>query len=336
MRKNTIVIFGATGTLGLYLVDYLHRHLNDGNWNVVAVGRRKTAFFDRYAPYVSYVQADISLMNTLSSLPTSNVKAVVHMAGALPGYMEGYHPRSYIDSNVTGSFNVLEYCRQTGADRILYTQTISDYYGYYGKLTRFMDDMPRNIPFTGDHSMYAISKCMAEDMCWHYQASYGLRSFVFRLPNIYCFMPEEKILYADGRPARSSYRYMIRLAMEGKPIEMWGDPGKGMDAIYVKDFCQMMKRAILVDRMGGKYNVGTGVMTSMLDQIKGMIEVFCPPGKKSEIIARPEKHSCVNFCMDITKARAELGYEPKYDYIRYLEDYKVEMQANRFKDMFTA
>ena len=333
MKKN-IIVFGATGTLGLYLVDYLSEYLNNAYFHVVAVGRRKTEYFNKYSPNVSYVNADIREYDSLSALPISNVKAVIHMAGALPGYMEGYQPRAYVDSNVTGTFNVLEYSRVVGAERILYTQTISDYYGYYGKLERFMEDMPRSIPFKGDHSMYAISKCMAEDMCWHYQACYGLKSFVFRLPNIYCYMPDEKILYADGKPARSSYRYMIRLAMEGKPIEMWGDPQKGIDAIYIKDFCQMINKAIFVNRDGGKYNVGTGVMTSMQHQIEGIIKVFCESGNVSQIIPCPEKHSCVNFCMDISNAKEELGYIPKYDYIKYLEDYKKEMISNRFSDFF--
>ncbi|MBF0406205.1 MAG: NAD(P)-dependent oxidoreductase [Candidatus Riflebacteria bacterium] len=336
MSRKNMIVFGATGTLGLYLMEYLKEHLNSNEWRVIAVGRRNTSFFSRYSPLVEYCRADISKKEMLDSLPQSNVHSVLHFAGALPGYMEGYHPQLYIDSNVTGTLNVLDYCRKSGADRVLFTQTISDYYGYYGKLTRFYDDMPRAISFTGDHSFYAISKCMAEDMCWHYQASYGLKSFVFRLPNIYCYMPDIKTLYVDGKPAPSSYRYMIGLAMEGKPIELWGDPKKGIDIIYVKDFCQMMLKACFVDRReGGRYNVGTGKMISLEDQIKGMIQVFSPKDKQSIIIPRPEKRDCVNFCMDIEKARKDLGYEPKYDYISYLEDYKKEMEADRFNDFFT-
>ena len=249
--------------------------------------------------------------------------------------MAGYHPQQYIDTNVTGTLNVLEYCRENRIGRILYTQSISDYYGYYGKLNRFKDDMPRKIPLKGDHAVYAISKCMAEDLCWHYQTSYGVKSFIFRLPNIYCYMPEHKTFYIDGKPTVVSYRHMIKLAMGGKPIEMWGDPQKGIDVIYVKDFCQLIYKSVFVDRKeGGRYNVGTGKMTSMEDCIRGIIQVFSPQGSRSAIIPRPEKHDCVNFCMDIEKARNELNYEPQYDYISYLEDYKKEMESDRFKDLF--
>ena len=68
--------------------------------------------------------------------------------------------------------------------------------------------------------------------------------FAFRLPNIYCFMHDSKTLYHDGKPAVSSYRLMIDKARAGEPLEIWGDPTKGMDLIYVKDFCQMIEKAL--------------------------------------------------------------------------------------------
>ena len=75
-------------------------------------------------------------------------------------------------------------------------------------------------------------------------------------------------------------------------------------------------------------------MLSMQHQIEGIIKVFCESGNVSQIIPCPEKHSCVNFCMDISNANEELGYIPKYDYIKYLQDYKKEMISNRFSDFF--
>ena len=80
-----------------------------------------------------------------------------------------------------------------------------------------------------------------------------------------------------------------------------------------------------VNRDCGYYNVGTGVGTSLLDQIKGMVEVFGEAGKKSQIVMRPDKPNAPQYIMDITPAREELGYIPKYDYISMLKDIKREM-----------
>ena len=334
-QKHKIVVFGATGTLGLYTIDHLASSLDPKEWEIVATGRRDVRYFERYGSQVNYVRLDISDKDSFCGLPDEGVYAVIHYAGALPAYMEGYDPYQYVESNVLGTLNVLEYARRAGADRIVYTETISDYDGYFGERVELLDDMPRRVPFTGDHAVYAITKCAAEDLCWNYQAEYGLKCFAFRLPNIYCYMPECKTLYHDGRPALSSYRLMIRNAMAGKPLEVWGDPSKGMDLIYVKDFCQMVEKALFVDRpQGGMYNVGTGVLTSLDDFVHEIAAVISPAEAPVDIVYRPEKHDCVNYFMNVDKAKRELGYIPRYDCRAFLEDYQREMQENRFAAFF--
>ena len=88
----------------------------------------------------------------------------------------------------------------------------------------------------------------------------------------------------------------------------------------------MLNLALKVNRSSGYYNVGTGVGISLLDQIKGIIQVF---GHDNEINFCPEKPSAPQYIMDITPARLELGYEPRYDYISMLRDFKAEMDSNR-------
>ena len=109
-----------------------------------------------------------------------------------------------------------------------------------------------------------------------------------------------------------------------------------MDLIYVKDFCQMIEKALFAPKeASGTYNVGTGVLTSLEDQVHNIVDVFCEPGAVSDISYRPEKHDCVNYYMNVDKARANLGYEPIYTPVKMLEDYKAEMEADRFADFFT-
>lgn len=332
--KKSIVVFGATGTLGLYFVDHLSSILDADEWNIIATGRSGLDWFSRYGN-VEYINVDIDQAETFSALPQGDVFGVVHFAGVLPGYMDGYHPRSYLETNVMGTFNILEYARSSGASRIVYTQTISDYAGYFDELVELKDDMRQLPPMTGDHSVYAISKICAEQLCNHYEESYGIKAFTLRLPNIYCFMHDSKTLYADGKPARSSYRYMIDLAINGKDLEVWGDPQKGMDLIYIKDFCQLAEKALFSNNdHGGSYNVGTGVMTSLEDFVKDIVEVFSPENNISKIVYRPEKHDCVNYFMNVDKAKRDLGYAPAFDAMAFLKDYKQEMEEDRFADFF--
>ena len=164
----------------------------------------------------------------------------------------------------------------------------------------------------------------------NYYQMYGLKRFIFRLPTIYLWSPVDHY-YVDGEIRKIGYRILIDKAINGEDIEVWGDASRQKDMVYVKDFCQMLFKALFVDRTCGYYNVGTGVGTSLLEQIKGIAEVFGEEGKKSNLIMRPDKPNAPQYIMDITPAREELGYVPQYDYIAMLKDFKKEMEKANSK-----
>ena len=104
--------------------------------------------------------------------------------------------------------------------------------------------------------------------------------------------------------------------------------------VYVKDLCQMMYKALFANVNGGTYNVGTGIRTSLKEQIQGMIEVFSPKEKRSNIIEIPGEASFTSFVMDIDNAEQDLGYKPEFTYLKYLEDYKKEQELKRFDELW--
>ena len=229
-----------------------------------------------------------------------------------------------------GTLNVLEYAKNVHADRIAYTQTWADLNGYLKEGKPWKPYLPRKPIFTGDHAIYCISKSAAVDLIEHYHQEYGLKNFIFRLPNIYLYSPES-FYYVNGEKKYISYRYIIERAIKGETIELWGDPNKGKDIIYVKDLCQMIYKSLFTSKDSGVYNAGTGIKTSMQEQIEGIIQVFSPKNKKSKIVYCPEKKDCDDFVMDISNIVEDLGYKPEYDYIKYLEDYKKERELDRFE-----
>ena len=143
---------------------------------------------------------------------------------------------------------------------------------------------------------------------------YGLKSFIFRLPTIYLYSPNDTF-YVNGEIKKIGYRLLIDKAIAGETIEVWGNPDRVKDMVYVKDFCQMLYKAVFVNRECGYYNVGTGIGTSLLDQIKGMIKVFNQGENKSKIIMRPDKPNSPQYIMDISSAVKELEYVPQYNYL---------------------
>ena len=319
--KN-IVVFGASGDTGRYFVEYFKEHYQGDEYRIVATGTRDTSIFEEMG--VPYYPVDITKAEDFRKLP-GDVYAVVDLAGAMPARMKGYDPQKYIDVNITGTLNVLNYCKEHGADRILFAQSFGDIKDYGEDHPVLHPDMPRKFSFTSDHTIYVMSKNFAVDMIENYHQMYGLKRFIFRLPTIYLWSPIDHY-YVDGEIRKIGYRILIDKAAAGEPIEIWGDKSRMKDMVYVKDFCQMLYKAVFADRSEGYYNVGTGIGTTLEDQIKGMVEVFGTGNRRSVVTERPDKPNAPQYIMDITAAVNELGYRPAYDYISMLKDFKAEME----------
>jgi len=328
MKK--IIILGATGNVGSYVLKYASEYFNKNEYELIASGRRETNFFDRMG--IRYYSVDLSHKEDFSKLPKDDIYAVIYLAAQIPSYMEGYQPVKYIQSNVIGAFNVLEYCREVHADRILFSTTVFDVSlsATDGKV--LMPDTPLNFSYKGDHAVYVISKNTAIELIKHYYAEYGLKYFIFRFPTIYNYSPYHYYHPNGVKTLRPVYR-MIELAMKGEPIELWGDPNYSKDMVYVDDCAQMICKAVETDRETGFYNVGTGIPVTLQQQIEAIIQVFSPKDHPSQIVYCPEKPCGGGFLMNVDNAKKELGYEPRYDVVGLFEKYKEEMEVDRFKEL---
>jgi UDP-glucose 4-epimerase len=326
---KTIIIFGATGSVGAYTTISLKRL----GYNIIAVAHRKNDnnFFEQYG--IQYYSVDIVNAEAFKKLPQHNIDIVLHFAGMMPARMEGYNPYLYVDTIIKGTLNVLEYTKKIGAEKIVFTQSIADVLYKFGKVTPIDPYSVRRNPLTGDHAVYSISKNTAVNLIEYYHAEFGIKRFILRLPTIYVYQPNP-YYFVNGKKKVIAYRYLIHQAMEGEDIELWGDPNSKKDIVYVKDFVQMIEKCILSNLEGGIYNVGTGIGVSMQEQIEGMIKVFHPVNKISKIKYRPDMPSSPQYILDITNARIELGYRPCYSYISYLEDFKKEMEQNPFEKIW--
>lgn len=328
MKK--IIIFGATGNVGSYLTRYCSDFFNENDFEIIAVGSRETNTFDAYN--IKYISVDITNSSDFEKLPTDNIYAVMLLAAKIPSYMDEYDPHEYLNVNIMGAFNVLEYCRKVKADRILYTQTVFDISLHAGENITLSPNLEKNFDYKGDHAVYVISKSTALELIEHYHQEYNLKKFIFRLPTIYNYSPYH-YYFPNGKKAKRPLYQMIEKAEKGEDIELWGNPNYAKDMVYVDDFSQMLCKAVLVSRNEGFYNIGTGIPITLQEQIETIIDVFSPPEKKSKIVYMPNKPYGGGFLMDVSNAKEELGYEPQYDCKKLFEAYKYEMNLKRFDEL---
>ncbi|MEQ9298381.1 MAG: NAD(P)-dependent oxidoreductase [Cyclobacteriaceae bacterium] len=327
--KYKVIIIGASGTLGTYLVDQLTL---DGTYDICACANRNLNQSYYKSKGIKSYKLDITNKADFKNLPTEGVKAVVQIAGVMPSRMKGYNPSLYLDVNIMGTLNVLEYCRQNNVEKYIFTQSHSDVAGHWNSGKKIAANAPRSLHLKGDHAVYIVSKNAAVDLSHHYYQDYGINNVILRLPTIYSHRPIND-MFVDGKEKVMAYRYLIDLARKGKDLEIWGDPEITKDIVYVKDFVQMVSKAISSQKANGFYNVAYGEGITLRDQILGLAKVFNPAGSPSKIVYRPKQPSQTSYLYDISNAEKDLDYSPEYDYLSMLKDMKKEMLENRFSHL---
>ena len=322
-----VIIFGATGGIGAYTIMHL---FDTKKYELVAVGHRKVdnGFFESYG--IPYYSVDVANYKSFEVLPKEDVYAVVNMAGVLPAIK--YEPRMYISSFTMGQLNVLEYMREVGCKKIIFAQTPADLWYLQNTNEPMPADAQRSFPPSTDHSIYAIAKNAAIDITQYYQNTFGIQWYALRFFNVYMYNPNP-YYHVDGIKRWISFRLIIERARKGEDIEVWGDPSRSKEMVYVKDVAQLIAQCIEDKEHWGIYNVGSLHQVTLEEQIDGIIEVFTE-GKTSKKIYRPDKPDALFNHLDISKTVNELGYTPKYSYIDWLKDFKEEMEEEPFKALW--
>ena len=331
--KKKIIIFGATGNTGSYLLEYALNFFNKEEYEIIASGRRETTFFSKRG--IPYYSVDITKEEDFDKLPMENIHAVMLLSAQIPSYMDTYCPIKYLDSIVIGGFNVLEYCRKNGIKKVISTSSYADVRNAWKKGVALKETEPRDFMYTGDHAVYVISKNAANDVMEYYNEQHGMQCASFRLPPVYGVGPHSEI-YVNGKYYKTGIQTFIENAEAGKDIEIWGDPQISRDIIYVKDVARAFVLALRSDKTYGLYNMTSGTELTLEEQVQTVIDVF-GPGKGSKIVYRPDKpNNTPSFLFDMTKAKEDFGFVPEYlSYRAIMEDYKKELESGRW-DKFIA
>lgn len=309
---------------------YSALELKRAGHTVTAVGRRMSdnGFFAqngcRYIGGIVLESAD-----TYKVLPT-DIDAIVHMAGTMPAHADS-SSMPYVQSIVVGIVRLLEWMRlETSCRRVVFNTTPSDIIHHFAEGKPVDDDASRSFPRDGgDHAVYAICKSAAVDILEHYRIAYGFRPCVFRHMMVYGWHPDAG--YAlNGYHGILPYRQVIRNCIAGKPIEIWGDPTRLREILYIDDFAAAVRRAAESD-VCGMFNLPGDKPYTVDEQIRDCVSVFSPLGEKTPIAYRPDKPSGPTSCLSGEKAKRLLKWQPLCSWKEACRRMKREMAENRFR-----
>ncbi len=220
-------------------------------------------------------------------------EAIVHLAaraGVRPSIKD---PKLYIDTNITGTWHLLEAAKQAGIPRFICASS-SSVYGVL-KTAPFREDMA----LTATISPYAATKLAAEQLCSNYAHLYGMRTINLRFFTVYG--PRQ-------RPDLAIHSF-TKAIDEGRSINQFGDGTTRRDYTYIDDIQQGMLACLTYEgQFCDVFNLGESQTTTLNDLI---VTIETALGKKALINKMPEQPGDVPLTYaDITKAKALLGYDP--------------------------
>ncbi|MBI5521925.1 MAG: GDP-mannose 4,6-dehydratase [Desulfarculus sp.] len=263
--------------------DYYSRRLKELN---LATCRDHAGF--------SLLEQDILEASPASLL--EGVQVVIHLA-AQAGVRRswGANFQVYTHNNLLSTQRLLELGKELGLKRLVYASSSS----VYGD-TR---DLPmREQSVCWPVSPYGVSKLAAEHLCTLYHKNFGLDTVSLRYFTVYG--PRQ-------RPDMAFHRF-IRAQIEGTGIRLYGDGGQSRDFTYVSDIVEATIAAALIpEARGGIFNIGGGSRVSV-NQVIAMLEEITGQQAPIERLA-VAKGDVRDTEADTSRARAVLGFDPRYD-----------------------
>jgi UDP-glucuronate 4-epimerase len=241
------------------------------------------------------IEADIRNASAMKDVVgRGDYDSIIHIAARAGVRPSVQNPSAYIETNVVGTYNLLDAARLAGVGQFLLASS-SSVYGMAGKVP-FSEDLA--LPQT--LSPYAATKLAAEHLCGSYSHLYELAVVVMRFFTVYG--PAQRPDLAIHKFTDSIYR--------GRPIQQYGDGTTRRDYTYVDDIVQGVLGALKYRRTPFEiFNLGENQTTTLTDLIVSIENAL---GKKAIIEHLPEQQGDMPLtCADIDKARALLGYQPR-------------------------
>ncbi|MDD3505501.1 MAG: NAD-dependent 4,6-dehydratase LegB [Sulfurimonas sp.] len=299
MKNKTVLITGADGFIGSHLVEML-----------VAQGAKvKALSLYNSFNYWGWLE-DISCLDAIEVLNgdirdphyckmiTKDIDIVFHLAALIAIPYSYVAPSSYVDTNVTGTLNIIQACLENNVQRVIHTST-SEVYGtaQYVPIDELHPLQPQ--------SPYSASKIGADSMAMSFYNAFNLPVTIVRPFNT----------YGPRQSARAVIPTIItQIANGAKEIKL-GDVTPTRDFNYVEDTCRGFIALAKSDKTIGEIvNIGSNFEISVkdtLELIKDLMQSSVTFITEEQRI-RPKNSEVQRLWCDNTKIKKLTGFEPHY------------------------
>ena len=311
LRGQRIFITGGTGFFGTWLLEsFCHANDQLGLQASATVLTRTPGAFAAKAPHLAKHPALNLHQGDVRSFqfPIGPFAACIHAATEADSRVMASDPLQVFDVNVEGTRHTLEFARQAGVRRFLFTSSGAIYGRQPPELERIPEHFPGGPDPTDTQSLYGIpgeAKRAAEALCVLYALKFGLQCVIAR-----CFSFVGPHLPLDGKFAIGNF---IRDALTGGPIRVEGDGTPIRSYLYAADLTIWLWTILLRGTNAHAYNVGseTGLPIAALAQ--AVCDCVTPsPPLHIALAANPGQRPS-RYVPSTLKAQADLGLRESVD-----------------------
>ena len=245
-------------------------------------------------PEFTFHKLDISNKSIIDPFKSEKFDGVINMAARAGVRASVKDPWIFVESNMVGTLNMLEICRQTGTKKLIVASTSSIY----------EKDPPYPTPESASSSEplqpYAASKKGAEAMAHAYHHLYGIDVTVLRFFTVYG---------PAGRPDLSIFRF-VKWISEGQPVRVNGDGEQSRGFTYIDDIARGIIAALKpldyeVINLGGHEVITINNLIRLIEEVVGRKAIIdYGPADPADMRSN---------WADVSKAGELLGWEPQFN-----------------------
>ncbi len=294
INNKSIILIGGAGLVGSHIVDEL---INEPVKEIVVFdnfvrGSRSNLELVAKSPKVRIVEGSMTDNDALRQA-MQGIDGVFLLASLWLGECVN-DPRSAWETNVMGTWNVVEACHDLGVKRIVYSSSASVYGNAH--VTPMTEEHPFN-----NRTTYGATKIANEQMFRSMYEQYKLPYIGFRYMNI----------YGERMDYEGTYVSVIMKAMDnilaGKPPVIFGDGSQMYDFIYVKDVAKANVLGMKAECADEFFNIGMGVGTTINELVDMLLELS---GSDLKPEYKPQAQSFVTHRIGSTeKAERMIGFK---------------------------
>jgi CDP-glucose 4,6-dehydratase len=300
-RDRSVLVTGCTGLLGSGLVAELVQRGARVTGLVRDLVPKSRLYLEGWHQQMNIVPGYVEDLATIKRVLTEyEIDTVFHLAAQTQVGVAIEAPLATFETNIKGTWNVLEACRQVGRTSRILVASTGKVYGEQGELPYSETDA-----LQGSYP-YDVSKSCADLICRSYFMTYRLPVCVTRLSNLY------------GGGDLNLQRLIpdtIYSALQDRPVVIRSDGTSTRDYLYIRDgvlayllLAEQMERPEIV---GETFNFSSGSSASVLDMVYTIWDLM---GKKHwhPELANGSKQEIKYQSLDSTKARTMLNWSPQY------------------------